>query len=107
MAPLPMRKYEVVFLTGHLPVDANAELHRAGAVAGTRDLAEGGRSWTRVRDIEERMIQKVQRYQTQSHPQVLPDADLFVDTHVQNVKVVVPQINKPRELSRCGGRRVE
>src|SRR5262249_19753745 len=60
-----------------LPIQADAELHRAGSAA-PRDLPERSRSRAGSRDVEERMIQEVQRHQPESHPHPLSEADLLV-----------------------------
>src|SRR5262245_49134513 len=72
----------------HLPLNAAAELNRSRA-ATSGDLAERGRGRTGIPDVEERMIQEAQRHHSESHPQPFSDADILVDTHVQNVQVVV------------------
>src|SRR5216110_2635295 len=89
-----------------LPVDAGAELHRPRA-ARRGDLPERRRSRTGIPDVKVRMVQEVECHQPQSHPQTLLDSDLLVNTHVQQIEIVVAEIDHPSELPRSRGRRIK
>src|SRR6266508_3026686 len=60
-----------------LPIQADAELHRAGSAAPS-DLPERSRGRAGSCDVEERVVQEVQRHQPESHPHPLGEADLLV-----------------------------
>src|SRR6266571_476203 len=93
-----------------LPINACSELKPPRAVVDccrVRDLAESRRGRVRIPDVEERMVQEVQRHQPPGHPQPLTDADFLVDTHIQKIEGVVAQIDERGELTRSERRTVE
>src|SRR5262245_7371978 len=93
-------------VSDHLPVDTGAKLNSAHAgvdLGCVGDLAERGRGRTRISDVEELVIQKVQRHHSQRESHSFSDADLFVDAHVENVERLVTQIKESGELTGSGG----
>ena len=90
-----------------LPVDTGAELNSAypGVDLGcVSDLAKRSRGRTRIPDVEERVIQEVQRHQSHRESHSFSDSNLLVDAHVEDIERLMTQIQEPCELTRSGGR---